>query len=89
MKWLTSARADVYLVERQTRACSIYDPLTPAPEAPRVNTRLPSPILFGVWHPKWGVGGGGVYCAMVVQEYYNKVGFAGGGQQQTNDLLPQ
>jgi len=34
-------------------------------------------------------GGGGVYCAMVAQEYCNRVGFAGGGQQQKDDGLPQ
>jgi len=30
-------------------------------------TILHLPILYGVWHTKGGVGGGGVYCAMVVQ----------------------
>jgi len=28
---------------------------------------------------KGGFGGGGVYCAMVVQYFRNRVGFAGGG----------
>jgi len=35
---------------------------------------------------------GGVYCAMVVQKYCNRVGFAGegeGGGEQYKDGLPQ
>jgi len=31
---------------------------------------------------KGGVGWGGIYCRVVVQQYYNRVGFAGGGDNK-------
>jgi len=43
------------------------------------NTILPPPIVHGVLDTKGGSVGGGVYCAMVVQSYCNRLGFAGGG----------
>jgi len=41
-------------------------------------TTLPSPILYGI---NRGVGGGSVYCAMVVQKCCNRIGLAGGRGQ--------
>jgi len=39
---------------------------------------LPLPILYGVWHTNGRSGEGVVYCAIVMQLYYNSLGFAGG-----------
>ena len=39
-------------------------------------TRLPLPILNGVWHKQGGVWGGGVYCAVVVQYFCNSADIA-------------
>jgi len=33
-------------------------------------------MVYGIKRRGWE---GGVYCVMVVQSYYNRVGFAGGG----------
>jgi len=44
-----------------------------------LHTILPSPILYGVWHTKGGLVGGGVYCERGVQKYCYRVGFASGG----------
>jgi len=47
-----------------------------------LHTILLSPILYGVWYTNGGSGEGVVYCAMVVQWYCKRVGFAGGGAVQ-------
>jgi len=41
-------------------------------------------IVYGI---KGGAGGGGVYCAMVVELYCNRVGFAGGGGGEKKEGL--
>jgi len=51
-------------------------------------TILASPIVYGVWHTKEGGSVGGVYCAMVVQQYCDRVTVAGGRGQERDDRLP-
>jgi len=61
--------------------CAMYDPSL------RPLFCMPYTIQYWSCEPNivWcmayerGVGGGGVYCAMVVQYYWNRVGFAGRG----------
>jgi len=46
-------------------------------------------IMYGVYDIQKGGRGGVVYCAMVVQQYCNRVGFGCEGGQCKDDGLPQ